>query len=412
MRLYSLFFILVWLLTACSPPAETTGAQVTPPLRVSSSPTQFDLGKCVDARQPTPDPQEISLFPPVGDQDHILGAADAYVTILVYSDFQCAACASLAPLLRSFVEKYPNDVRIVFRHYPLVSIHDKATLSAQFAQAASLQGKFWQMHDFLFAAQTEWLDQKPNDFQKWVIEHSTELGLDKSRLESDLTSPSIVSFVQTAWIDGQKIKLPGTPVILINGEIIRWQVNLLSQLESLVKLAMLPQKQFDICPPVIIDQKNKYTALLTTSKGLVTIKLFADRTPNTVNNFIFLAKKGWYANSPFYRVVSGVIAQTGDPTGTGFGSPGYFIHNEKSTMLYDRAGMVGMVNSGPDTNGSQFFITLAPDAVLNNKYTLFGEVISGMDVLSLLTPVSTDNLYGQNNLIQPDALISVSIEEK
>jgi cyclophilin family peptidyl-prolyl cis-trans isomerase/protein-disulfide isomerase len=398
------------LLVACGAPAPAGSSSRTSTPGPSPVPTQLRLGVCTDARQPTPNPNETSLFPPVGTQEHILGAKDAYVTIVVYSDFQCAACAKLALLLKSFVEKYPQDVRVVFRQFPLETLHDKAALAAQASEAAALQGKFWEMHDFLFAQQAEWQNQKSADFQKWLIAKSANLGLEQTRFETDLANPAIVSSVQKSWEDGQKIKLPGAPVILVNGEIIKWQVNLFDQLEGYVLMAMLPKKQFSSCPPVVITLEKQYTARLKTSQGEVLVKLFADKAPNTVNNFVFLARKGWYDNVPFHRVISGFVAQTGDPTGTGLGGPGYFIPSEKNTsLLYDRAGMVGMTNSGPDTNGSQFFITLAPAAHLNRGFPIFGEVISGMDVLNRLTPHDTSS---NASLTQPDLLLSVTIEEK
>jgi cyclophilin family peptidyl-prolyl cis-trans isomerase/protein-disulfide isomerase len=403
------YFLLSFMLVACAGQANAPAGSDSGSTSVAAIPTQFSLGKCVDTRPPTPDPNEKSLFPRVNTQDHILGAAKAYVTVLVYSDFQCAACAKLAPLLKSFVEKYPQDVRVVFRNFPLETLHDKAALSAQAAEAASIQGKFWEMHDLLFAKQTEWQAQKPADFQKWIIQQSAALALDPALFESDLTSPAITSLVQKTWDDGQKIKLPGAPVILINGEIVKWQVNLLSQLESFVKLAMLPKRQFGNCPPVVISPIKHYTATLKTNRGDIIIKLFVDKAPNTVNNFVFLAQQGWFDNSPFHRVVPGFIAQTGDPTGTGLGGPGYFIPSEKNNILYDRAGMVGMANSGPDTNGSQFFITLAPSSQLNKDYPAFGEVVTGMDVLNRLTPHDPSDY---TSTTPADMLISVTIEEK
>ena len=118
--------------------ASTTPTPGTLSAPVNAIPTSFSLGKCTDARLPTPDPNEASLFAPIGKNDHILGTTDASVTVLVYSDFQCAACAKLALLLKSLVEKYPQDLRIVFRNFPLESIHDKAAISAQVAEASAL----------------------------------------------------------------------------------------------------------------------------------------------------------------------------------------------------------------------------------------------------------------------------------
>jgi cyclophilin family peptidyl-prolyl cis-trans isomerase/protein-disulfide isomerase len=409
-RLSLVYFILVVILTSCSAPAAATTGPETAPVPTGSTATPAGLGNCIDARQPTPDANGPSLFPPVNEKDHILGSQDAYVTVLVYSDFQCASCAKLAILLKSLQGKYPENIRVVFRPFPLISKHDKSALSTQAAEAAGLQGKFWGMHDFLFTSQAEWQNQKPDEFQKWLVDQSTKLGLDKSRFEMDLSSPEVAAIAQKAWDDGLKIQLPGAPIILVNGEIIKWQSTLFEGLESVILLAMLPEKQFNTCPPVVIDLSKQYNARLKTSKGELILRLFTDKAPNTVNNFIFLAKKGWYENVPFHLVVPGFMARTGDPSGTGLGGPGYFIPNEiRSSLRFDRAGMVGMVNSGRDTNGSQFFITLGSVPQLNNNYTLFGQVTNGMEVLSRLTP--RDPSTG-NSLSEPDLLISVTIEEK
>ena len=409
MRNFLFLFILTLALTACASPSNSPISQSTSNSAITSAPTQFSLGKCVDVRQPTPNPDAPSLFAKISEADHILGSSSASVTILVYSDFQCASCANLAPLLKSFVQKYPKDVRIVFRNFPLISIHDKAAISAQAAEVASMQGKFWQMHDFLFSKQGEWSTLKPTDFQKWIIQQSATLGLDSTRFESDLTNPQVIANVQKAWDDGQKIQLPGAPIILINGEIIKWQVKLLDQLEILVKLAMLPKKQFNNCPSVIIDPAKKYTAILKTNKGDITIKLMVDQAPNTVNNFIFLAKNGWFDNNPFVQNFPGFEVLTGDPSGTGLGGPGYFIRDEPNNLLFDRSGMVAMKNSGPDTNGSLFFISLSPNSNLNSQYTIFGEVTGGMEVAKQL---ASKNSGQPTTPTPPDILKTVVIEEK
>jgi cyclophilin family peptidyl-prolyl cis-trans isomerase/protein-disulfide isomerase len=404
---FSLIFLLACWLVSCSSPQTTSPASV--PASPAPTPTSSLVNNCIDARQPTPEANPASLFPPVDEKDHLLGKTGAYVTVLVYSDFQCATCAKLAALLNSFVQKYPEDLRVVFRHFPLVSLHDKALLAAQAAEAADRQGKFWAMHDFLFSKQAEWQKKTPAVFQKWLVAQAAGLGLDQSQFETDLTSAEIVAGAKKASEDGQKIQLPGVPVILINGEIIKWQPALFEQLESLILLARLPQKQFSTCPPVVIDPSKQYTARLKTSRGEVLIRLFVDRAPNTVNNFVFLAQQGWYDRVSFFRVVPDFVARTGDPTGTGLGGPGYFIPDEKSSLLqFDRAGMVGMVNAGPNTSGSQFFITLGPAPQLNQSYTIFGQVISGQEVLSRLTP--RDPTVG-GTLPEPDLLLGVTIED-
>ncbi len=404
-RVVFLFFILQLFMAACGVQTEPR-AQSKIPIPITPQPTRFNLGKCVDVRQPTPASNQISLFPPVQTQDHILGKSTAYVTILVYSDFQCASCAQIASLLKAYVNKYPEEVRVVFRNFPLISIHDKAALSAQSAEAAGLQGKFWEMHDFLFSNQTIWQNKQPDEFQKWVIANASALSLEPNRFESDVNSPEIKSIVQKSWEDGLKIKLPGAPVILINGEIIKWQPNLLNQIEGILDLARLQQKQFSTCPPIVIKPLKKYSAILNTSKGIVKINLLSDKAPNTVNNFIFLAQKGWFDNIPFNLVIKGLMVQTGDPSGTGLGGPGYFIPTEQNSFIFDRAGMVAMANSGPDTNGSQFFITLSPASALNNKYSIFGEVTTGIEILNNFKS------HDPNTQSEAETLLSVKIEEK
>ncbi|HEX9013543.1 MAG TPA: peptidylprolyl isomerase [Anaerolineaceae bacterium] len=159
-----------------------------------------------------------------------------------------------------------------------------------------------------------------------------------------------------------------------------------------------------------IDTHKQYTATLKTEKGDIVIQLYADKTPTTVNNFIFLAKQGWYDNVTFHRVLSGYIAQTGDPSATGYGTPGYFFANEIDPSLkYDSPGVVGMANAGADSNGSQFFITYAAEPKLDGKYTIFGKVIQGMDVVQKLTPRDPSQA---NNLPPGDKILSVTIEEK
>ena len=122
------------------------------------------------------------------------------------------------------------------------------------------------------------------------------------------------------------------------------------------------------------------------------IKLFAEKAPIAANNFVFLAKQGWYDGWTFQRVIAGFVAQSGDPSGLGFGGPGYTFPNEVTGLKFDKPGLVAMANSGPDTNGSQFFITLAPapdldsaDPTKEANYTIFGEVVQGMDVVNHLT---------------------------
>jgi peptidyl-prolyl cis-trans isomerase B (cyclophilin B) len=141
-------------------------------------------------------------------------------------------------------------------------------------------------------------------------------------------------------------------------------------------------KQWSKPPEMEIDPKKKYTATFSTDKGDIVLELFADKVPATVNNFVFLARQGFYDNTIFHRVIANFMAQGGDPTGTGRGGPGYRFKDEfNQSLRHDKPGILSMANAGPNTNGSQFFITHVPTPWLDNKHSVFGEVISGMDVL-------------------------------
>ncbi|MEM7031194.1 MAG: peptidylprolyl isomerase [Chloroflexota bacterium] len=140
-------------------------------------------------------------------------------------------------------------------------------------------------------------------------------------------------------------------------------------------------KEYASPPEMVIDPQKSYQAIFKTSKGDITIELFADKAPKTVNNLVFLAKDGFYDNTTFHRVIGGFMAQGGDPTGTGRGGPGYRFEDEfDSSLTFDAQGILAMANAGPGTNGSQFFITYGPTPHLNNNHTIYGKVTDGMDV--------------------------------
>lgn len=168
-------------------------------------------------------------------------------------------------------------------------------------------------------------------------------------------------------------------------------------------------KQYSSAPPMLIDKNKQYTATVKMAKGgEFVIQLYADKAPITVNSFVFLARKGYFDGVTFHRVLEGFMAQGGDPTGAGTGGPGYQFVNEDSDLKFDKAGVVAMANAGRDTNGSQFFITFVPTPQLNGGYTIFGQVISGMDVVNGITRRDPQ----ENPSYPGDAIESVTITEK
>ncbi|HEX2222056.1 MAG TPA: peptidylprolyl isomerase [Candidatus Limnocylindria bacterium] len=135
-------------------------------------------------------------------------------------------------------------------------------------------------------------------------------------------------------------------------------------------------------PSGTLDTTGRYRARIRTARGEIVCELFADQAPLTVENFVNLARSGFYDGTTFHRVIPGFMAQAGDPTGTGRGGPGYQFNDEFSASLrHDSAGVLSMANAGPNTNGSQFFITLAPTPHLDGRHSVFGRVVEGMGVL-------------------------------
>ena len=224
-------------------------------------------------------------------------------------------------------------------------------------------------------------------------------------MKSDETAARLEAIYESE----KKWNIPAVPLILINGALQPSFVLDYQSMSDAVGLIALGQKQFTQCPPFDVNPQKQYIATLHTEKGDIVIQLFADKAPLAVNSFVFLARQGWYDGVIFHRVIPGFVAQTGDPSGTGRGNPGYFFNNESNDLKFDKPGMVGMANSGFDTNGSQFFITFAPAPHLDGGYTIFGQVLSGLDVAEQLTP--RDPAKG-NALPPGDKILSVEIEEK
>ena len=168
-------------------------------------------------------------------------------------------------------------------------------------------------------------------------------------------------------------------------------------------------KQYDAAPPMSIDTNVQYFATVKMAKGgEFVIQLYPDKAPLTVNSFVFLARDGYFNGTTFHRVLEGFMAQGGDQTGTGMGGPGYEFVNENSDLTFDKEGVVAMANAGPNTNGSQFFVTFGPAEFLNGGYTIFGQVVEGMDVVNGITrrdPTKNPNFIG-------DVIESITISEK
>jgi len=406
-------FMLAFIATACNTNAQTTSSP-TPKVVASpestptiAAPTEASMG--CSSIQAEPTPVSNSLFPSPTETDYSTGPSDAAVTVTEYCDFQSPICVSMAAVVSNVYANHPNKIRFVFRPVPLTGQLDKSELAIQAALAADEQKNFWNMYDVLFQKNAEWVNLSPEDFKTWVAKEADRLGLNGEKFRAAMNSVETADRIKSMYEAARQIQLQAIPLILINGNPQPSFAIDYPTMESTIALLVLGKRQYTQCPPFTIDSKKQYIATLETEKGNIVINLFADKAPLAVNSFVFLAREGWFDGVTFHRVLPGFMAQTGDPSGTGRGGPGYFFKNEIDPSLkFDKPGVVGMPNSGPDTNGSQFFITYAPAAHLDGKYTVFGQVLSGMDVLEKLTPRDPQ----KGNLPAGDKLLHVTIEEK
>lgn len=405
--------LLAVLLAGCAAPVQTqtepyATASVPPTSRAPLPSPTHAPGCTVKANLPAPDPTVESLLPRLTPEDWTRGPDTAAVTILEYSNFQCPGCAGLNEVLERLLAKYPEHLRVAFRHYPL-TVYDKAALSAQAAEAAGKQGHFWEMHDVLFSKLDTWIDLTPDQFEAWVTGQAAQLKLDVDQFTKDLNSPELARLAREAYEQNAALGMPGIPFLLINGSPYNGPLDF-GNLDALISLTSLQDRQFSDCPPMVIDPARQYFAVLKTEKGDITLELFADKAPLAVNSFVFLARNDWFDGVTFHRVIPDFMAQGGDPSGTGYGGPGYAFDNEiDPSLTFDRSGVLAMANAGPGSNGSQFFITYAAVPRLNGGYTIFGRLMEGMDVLEKLTP---RNPAESMELPPGDRIIDVEIIEK
>ncbi len=230
--------------------------------------------------------------------------------------------------------------------------------------------------------------------RQYFIDLAEELSLDVDRFTSELDGDVYAAYVSALEQEAMNLQLPGTPAALVDGQIAAgdglprdytvWD----NYVSSTVAVAELEERQYDSAPAMSIDESKKYFATVQMSNGgEFVIELLPQSAPQTVNSFVFLAQEGWFDGVTFHRVLPDFVAQTGDPSGTGRGGPGYTIPNEiDPDLTHSEVGMVAMANSGADTNGSQWYVTLGDASFLDGGYTIFGRVIDGLDVVQAITP--------------------------
>lgn len=350
-------------------------------------------------------------YPEANDQDWSIGPEDALVTIISYSDFQCPYCGFMDPEIMTLYENHPDETRLVFRHFPL-SYHELAMHGAVAAEYVGDQlgdEAFFEFIGTLFATQQEWNALTLEEFPAYLEElMAADFGLEVDDIDAILADETYNANVNEDYTAGTDF-VTGTPFVLMNGIPLNF-IPVASFQEAWEFAAGFDDTQYKECPELTIDRTKQYFAEIETTKGTFTMELFPDSAPTTVNSFIFLAEDGYYDDVIFHRVIPGFVAQTGDPTGSGAFGPGYEYANEiDPTLTYNTRGIVGMANSGADTNGSQFFITYSPQPSLDGSYTIFAYVVDGMDVVESLQQLDPNNPVEG---VEPDRILSITITEE
>ena len=335
-------------------------------------------------------PSEVDALITLHEGDWMRGLDEASVTVIEYGDFASSSCAELADVLDEIMARYPEDVRLIYRHFPQPDANPLALLAAQATEAAGGQDAFWPMHDMLYANQSEWIELGESGFRQTLRGYAEELGLDVDQFEFDLNSGVYSGKVSRAQAFAGEVGLQQRPTLFVNGQYatIPYDVEVWDLMVRVEALAA----RYSEPPEMLINPSRRYTAIVVTEGGEIVIELFADLAPTSVNNFVYLAREGFYDDTTFYRVLPGEIAQGGDPTNSGAGGVGYTIPDEADNGLtFDQGGLLSFARpAGPDSANGQFFITYAPLEDFDGQFTVFGEVVDGHGVLIGLTSRDPD----------------------
>lgn len=294
----------------------------------------------------------------VTEDDWALGPEDAVMTLIEYADFQCPYCSRAGLIALEFQAAHPDEVRYVYRHFPL-SFHEKAPMSAYAADAAGKQGLFFEAERWLYETQSDWTYlESLEEFDAWLRENiQTALpDLDYEKWTADYESEEVRAVVDASFDKVNATGLiSGTPTFFANFYQTSYEPAVLEQYIDLFKM----QKSYRTsCPVMALEAGKEYRAVLHTTAGDVVIDLFEEEAPNLVSSFMALAADGFYNGNTFHNVVDGFIAQTGDPSATGVGLAGYYLEDENlNNGGFNEPGAVAMANTGEDKNSSQFFLT-------------------------------------------------------
>jgi peptidyl-prolyl cis-trans isomerase B (cyclophilin B) len=367
---------------------------------------------------PTPVPEVAScdVIPlNVTADDHVKGNPKAPVTIIEYADLQCPGCAAVHPNLKTTLGGLTDTVRIVYRHFPLTSIHDKALSAAYGAEAAARQNKFDEFVDLMYSTQKEWEKTPAAEVTKTLGSFATKLGMDAAQFDKDIADPAIAARVARDIDTGNRLQLSGTPSIFIDGNPIPSEQfadpTLISQIQEYAKqrVAGGAGTGRDISfsgPEAVTEAGAIYEMTIKTSKGDIVVELDPKLAPLNVNNIAFLAGKGYYDNAPVQRNFSdpGVIV-FGDTSAAG--NPGYDCSAENASGIFSTGGVLAL-NPHPSLQKrttSQLVIVYNPAERLNGNLTALGKVTAGLDIAKGLAGTEVTDK-------KPDTIISISVKKK
>lgn len=353
---------------------------------------------------------QIPEYPEVTSEDWVKGPADAKITILEYTDFQCPYCSLFNNEARRMVQMYPDDIRIVYRIRPL-SFHALAPLAAQAAEAAGLQEKFWEMKDYIFDKQQDWSSLTLEGFTGWLDDAAKAIDLDLEQFKKDLVSDAVVKKVADETAKQDQLGIQSTPTLIVNGY--PWNQNYSAEVfGDILKVIKAEEKMSFECPPFEIDVEKSYIATIETEKGNMVVELFPNVAPLAVNSFVHLSRSGFYDGVTFHRVIENFMAQGGDPTGSGMSGAGYtYMEETHPELLFDKPYRLAVAKTqAPASSGSQFFITFAPAEWLNGGYTIMGQLIEGEDVLKSITLRDPGAQTAPD--FEGDKIIKITIDEK
>ncbi len=364
---------------------------------------------------PVPEPAACAPFPlNVQEGDHILGKADSIVTLIEYGDMQCPACARAHPGIKTAMAALSDTVRLIFRHYPLVALHDKANIVARGVEAAAVQGKFWEMHDALYEKQADWEKTAIAQITDTLKTYAKDLGLDVAKFETDLASPAVADRVARDMKSGDALKIQGTPSLYLDGRPINPDAltgtEIITQFktyaERRVKDAVGKNADVNFAKPDnVVEAGATYVMTIKTSKGDIVAEIDPKLAPLNVNATLFLAQKGYFNNAPVALNDDQIGAVlSGNPTVSG--NPGFDCSVEKAPAdAFAKPGTLALFGDGTRSN-AQFIFTYTPTAMFAERFSVIGQITQGLDIVKTLQAASEDGSK------KADTIISVEVKKK